>query len=198
MKDFGKSLVDKSVPWRKGASWPSVALQGLVLGAAGIYVLADKSGAASAILQLIALVLLLTSLLAMAAELRTGGSDIATYSAFRAGIGAAIGAIGTIRWFWDFIDDRPLRLILGWGLIAYALISLVAVIAVRGRSGIEPGGIVMSLLTIVLGVILLINDNAQGSSTLNLLGTILIVFSVLLLAFAFYLFQAKSKAAHAK
>jgi len=89
-------------------------------------------------------------------------------------------------------------LILGWGLIACALISLVAVIAVRGRSGIEPGGIVMSLLTIVLGVILLINDNAQGSSTLNLLGTILIAFSVLLLAFAFYLFQAKSKAAHAK
>lgn len=99
MKDFGKSLVDKSVPWRKGASWPSIALQGLVLDAAGIYVLADKSGAASAILQLIAFVLLLTSLLAMAAELRTGGSDIATYSAFRAGIGAAIGAIGTIRWF---------------------------------------------------------------------------------------------------
>ena len=194
MEDLGKSLVDNSVPWRKGARWQSVGLQGIVLAAVGIYVLVDKSSAASAILQLIALALLITSLLAVIGEIRSGGTDIATYSAFRAGIGATIGAMGTARWFWNYIDDRQLRLILGWGLIAYAVIFLIGVIAVRGRSGIQISGLVISALTIILGVILLINDNAQGSSILALLGTVFVVFGLLLVVFAVYLHRSKDKA----
>ncbi|MGI8484736.1 MAG: hypothetical protein ACR2OU_10795 [Thermomicrobiales bacterium] len=194
MEDLGKNLVENSVPWRKGARWQSVGLQGVVLAAIGIYVLVDKSGAASAILQLIALALLVTSLLGVVGEIRSGGTDIAVYSAFRAGIGATIGAMGTARWFWNYIDDKALRLILGWGLIAYAVIFLVGVIAIRGRSGLQISGLVISALTIVLGVILLINDSATGSSTLALVGTVFVVFGLLLVVFAVYLHRSQKSA----
>ena len=113
-----RDLMEHGNPLGRSANWIVVAIEAVALIVLGIWVLADKAGASTAILQITALVLLVASIMGIVAEFRSGASDLVLYTAFRAGIGAAIGAIGTARWFWDYINNSALRLILGWGLLA--------------------------------------------------------------------------------
>ncbi|HWV36463.1 MAG TPA: DUF308 domain-containing protein [Thermomicrobiales bacterium] len=190
MEEHAKNLVNQGVPWNRNARWPVIGIAGIVLLVLGIYIFADKSGAASTVLQVVALVLLASSAAGIIAEFRTDNSDTVLFNAFRAGIGITIGAIGTLRWFWDYIDDRPLRLILGWGLLAYAVVYLIGLGVLRERAGIQMGSLVTTALTIVLGVVLLLSDDATKSGTLNLLGAVLVIFGLLFIAAAYLRFRS--------
>ncbi|CAN0515127.1 unnamed protein product, partial [Phaeothamnion confervicola] len=115
-------------------------------------------------------------------------------TAFRAGLGTAVGAIGTARWLWDFIDLRALRLILGWGLLAYAVITIVGVLIVRKLGKDAWGGLGVGILTAVLGVIMLTNDDAAASTTLQLLGIVFLLGGVLLAGIAVLRYRSQTDA----
>lgn len=189
-----RDLIDQSNPLGRNTNWIVVALEAVALIILGIWVLADKSSASTAILQITALVLLVASLAGIVAEFRAGSSDLVLYTAFRAGIGATIGAIGTARWFWDYIDDNALRLILAWGLLAYAVITIIGVLLVRKLGSDAWGGLGVGIMTAVLGIILLINDNAAASSTMQLLGIVFLLGGVLLAGIAYLRYRSQAEA----
>lgn len=187
-----RDLIDHSNPLGRSTNWVIVAIEAVALIALGIYVLADKTSAATTILQITSVVLLAASLAGVLAEYRRGSSDLVLFTAFRAGIGAAIGAIGTARWLWDFIPDRPLRLILGWGLLAYAIITIVGVLLVRKLGADSWGGLGVGAMTAILGIVLLMNDDASSSGTLQLLGIIFLLGGVLLGGIAWLRYRSQT------
>jgi|GEM_PF-3144171 len=194
MEARAKGLLEHGNPLGSKARWQVIIVEGILLAGLGIYIFFDKENAGSAILHIISLVLLIASIVGIATEFRIGTSDMVLFSALRAGIGMAIGAVGTANWIWNYIDDRPLRLILGWGLLAYALVHIVGTLVVRGPS-INWGSVGMSILTIVLGIILLVNDSANSTGTLNMLATAFVVFGILLIGFGYLRYNSAKSAA---
>ena len=189
MDDFKQTAMTKGVPWSKDARWPVVAAEAAILIAIGAYMLFDKDGAADIVLQLIGVVLLVTSLLLGLAGLRNQEATLGFFDAFRAGIGAACGAIATVSWWSDYIQDSAVRDILGWGLIAYSLLHLVGLVVVRGRSGLRASVIVTVAVALVLGIVLLTSDSSTATDRITLLGVTLLVFGALLAALAYYLYS---------
>jgi cbb3-type cytochrome oxidase subunit 3 len=145
------------------------------------------------IFQLIGTVLLVTSVLIVSRSLRNPADPIVPYAMLRAGIGGTIGVLAIMRWFSDYLDNHATRLILGWGLLAFTIVHLAGIVVARGREGLQLGGLITSALTVVLGIILLTGKDDTSGGRLNLFGTILLVFGVLLLAFAYYLYQKKDE-----
>lgn len=194
MDDKTRGLVNKGMPWRGEANWMVVAAEAVVLVVIGIFILVDKSRAGDVALQLIGLILLVTSLLLGYASLRNDSSKLGAYDAFRAGIGVAIGAIATASWWSEYIGDSAVRDILGWGLIAYSVLHLVGMVLMRGRQSLRPMPLIVVGLTLVLGIILLTGDQDSLDGRMNLLGIVVLVFGVLLGALAYYLYSKDGKA----
>ena len=194
MESRTRDLIEQGNPLGRSTNWIIVAIEAVALIGLGIWVLADKASAGTAILQITALVLLVASLMGILAEFRSGASDLVLFTAFRAGLGAAVGAIGTARWMWDFIDLRALRLILGWGLLAYAGITIIGVLIVRKLGKDAWGGLGVGILTAVLGVIMLTNDDAAASNTLRLLGIVFLLGGVLLAGIAVLRYRSQTAA----
>jgi uncharacterized membrane protein HdeD (DUF308 family) len=197
MDDLTQGLVQKGLPWSRDVKWPVVAAEAAVLIGIGAYMLFDKDGAADIVLQLIGVVLLVTSLVLGLAGVRNEEATLGFFDAFRAGIGAACGAIATVSWWSDYIQNSAVRQILGWGLIAYSVLHLVGLVVVRGRSGLRPSVIVTVAATLVLGIMLLTSDSSNASDRITLLGWTFLVFGVLLGALAYYLFSRKQPSAPA-
>ncbi|HWV23495.1 MAG TPA: DUF308 domain-containing protein [Thermomicrobiales bacterium] len=181
-------------PLGRNTNWMIVAAEAVALLILGIYVLVNKSGAGTAILQITSIVLLVAGIVGIFTEFRSGSTDLALYTAFRAGIGVAIGAIGTARWIWDYMPLNALRLILGWGLLAYAVITVAGLLVVRKLGADSWGGLGVGAMTAVLGVILLLNDDASASGTLQLLGIIFLLSGVVLAGIAYLRFQSSQGA----
>lgn len=193
METKALEIANKGAPWRRDVPWPVIALEAVALIAIGIYILVDTTSASNAILQLIALALLITSLLTGYGTLKTPEAGLGFYDSFRSGVGATAGAIVVISWWSDYIEKAAQRNILGWGLIAYTALHIAGLIVVRGRGNIRLSTVVIAVLTLVLGVILVTGDNESSESRLNLLATILIVFGVALAGLAYYLFRKSNE-----
>ena len=194
MVDLKQGMMQKGLPWSRDAKWPVVAAEAAILTVIGAYMLIDKDGAADIVLQLIGVVLLVTSLVLGLAGLRNEEATLGFFDAFRAGIGAACGAIATVSWWSDYIQDSAVRDILGWGLIAYSLLHLVGLVVVRGRSGLRVSVMVTVAVALVLGILLLTSDSSTASDRITLLGITLLVFGALLGALAYYLYSRKGEA----
>lgn len=195
MVDKNKGLVNKGLPWSSEASWLVVAVEALVLLGIGVFILVDKDGASDVILQLIGVILLVTSLLLGWASLRNDVTKLGAFDAFRAGIGATVGGIATASWWSDYITNSAVRDILGWGLIIYSVLHLVGMVVVRGRQALRPMALVTVGLTLVLGIVLLTSNSDTLDGRLTLLAVVLLVFGVLLGALAYYLYTKQAKSA---
>ena len=197
MQQRTKGLLVKGNPLGTTTPWPIIIGEGLLLLGLGIYILVDKEGAGSTILDVISLVLLVASIVGIVTELRTRSTRQVLSGSLHAGIGLTVGTIGTARWIWDYMDDRPLRLILGWGLLAYAVLHIAGILMTRGDSGIAWGSLGISLFTLILGIVLLVNDDTNSTGTLNLLAALFIVFGLLLVGLGYLRYQSAQNASTA-
>lgn len=189
MDDRAKGLVSKGLPWSRDVAWPVVAVEAVVLIGIGGFMLIDNDQAADVVLQLIGVVLLVASLVLGFASLRGAELTLGFFDSFRAGVGATAGAIATASWWSDYIQNHAVRIILGWGLVAWSVLHIAGLIVVRGRENLRISTIVIALLSLVLGIVLLTGDDATSADRMNLLGVILLVFGVLLAALAYYLYS---------
>ncbi len=194
MEDRAKNLVTQNAPWNKSVKWQIVAVEAAILGVIGAFILIDNETAADVILQLIGIVLLVTSAIVALACLRRAEVTLGFYDSFRAGIGITAGAIATAAWWSDYITDHAVRIILGWALIAYAILHVVGLVSVRGRTGLQLSMLVTNGLSLLLGILLITGDDTASSGRLNLLGTVLLVVGLLLAALAYYLYKEGLKA----
>jgi uncharacterized membrane protein HdeD (DUF308 family) len=194
MTDQLMTTMKQQAPWRKGVGWPVVAIEGALLVGIGLFVLLDHDNARDVIFQLIGTVLLATSVLIAIRSIRNPDDPIVPWAMLRAGIGGTIGTLAVMRWFSDYLDNHATRLILGWGLIAFTIVHLAGIVLARGRAGLQLGGLITSGLTIVLGIVLLTGSDDTSGSRLNLFGAILLVFGILLIALAIYLYRKPTAA----
>lgn len=184
-----QQLVNQGTPWKGDANWLIVGIEALALLGIGIFMLVDKSGASDIILQLIGVILLFMAL-SLGWESLRGAGALGAYDAFRAGIGVAIGAIATSGWWSDTVENSAIRLILGWGLVAYGVLHLVGLIVNRDKFRIA--GLVIAALTLVLGIVLLTSRDGNYENRITLLGWISLVFGILLGAAAYWLYSKDS------
>jgi uncharacterized membrane protein HdeD (DUF308 family) len=182
-------------PWKKGARWEVVVAQGVILAVAGLIIWLAPGFGASAALQLIAVLILAMALLSTWRIMRgrVAPARMATV-AFRAGVGVTVGLItiiGTLT-----VENRDagtvaLAIVLGIGLVLYGLVALLATFANReAGSGIPVVPLIVSALTVIVGLLLVLNarngiDSLQG--TFTLLGILMLLAGLGFLGYGFML-----------
>jgi uncharacterized membrane protein HdeD (DUF308 family) len=189
MSSKSLGVVNKAAPWRSDVRWPIVAIEALVLVGLGLFMLIDSESAGKAVLQIIGLAFLVTSVLLGAGALRNHEGRLGTYDAFRAGIGITVGIIATISWWSDYIEPGAVRLILGWGLVAYSLLQVAGLVMMRERTGFRPSLVVIAVLALVLGIVLLTSNDDVSAGRINALGTVFLLFGAVLSAWAWFLYS---------
>jgi uncharacterized membrane protein HdeD (DUF308 family) len=198
MTDQAKQLVSKGLPWRTDVAWQVVAVEAVALVGLGAFMLIDTETAGDVVLQIIGVVFLVTSLVLGAGTLRESVARLGAFDAFRAGIGVAVGAIATVSWWSDYIENSAVRVILGWGLVIYSVLHLVGLVTIRGRGGLRLSVLAIVAMTMVLGLVLLTANDASSTSRINLFGSIFLLFGLLLGGLAYYLYsRANPRAATA-
>lgn len=197
MSDTAKDLINQSKPWKADVRWQVVAAEAVLLVAIGLFMVFATEQAGEWILQIVGLVFLAVSLQLAVVSFRNreGEVGLGVFDSFRAGIGVTIGVIATSLWWSDYVANSAVRLILGWGLIAFAALHLVGLVIVRGPSGLRPATLVLSGLTLVLGIVLLTSGESSADDRIRFLGVVLLVFGVLLGGLAYLLMNRDSEPA---
>lgn len=193
MTDTAKNLLEHGKPWKSDVRWQVVAVEAVLLVVIGLFMLISPDRAGDWILQIVGLVLLVASLQLALASLRGADTGHGNFEAFRAGVGVSVGVIATSIWWSDYISNNAVRVILGWGLIAFAVIQIVALVTKEGRAGLKLSNLALSALTLILGLLLLTSSNYETvENRLSFLGVVLLVFGVLLGGLAYLLMNSAS------
>lgn len=189
MGDMAKDVLNKSKPWRSDVRWEIVAIEAVIAVIVGGFILLSPDSARDGILQIVGFALLIASLQIAWLAIRGKGQAIGVgvVDAFRGGIGVTVGVIATSGWWSDYIENEAVRTILGWGLIAFAVLQLVGLFTAEGRAGFHLTTLIISALTLVLGIILLTSSDASADGRMSMLGITFLVFGVLLGALAYLL-----------
>lgn len=188
MTDMAKGILDKGKPWRTDVRWEIVAIETVIAVVVGAFILINPDSARDGILQIVGVALLFASLHLGAMAMRGNESAISLIDAFRGGVGVTIGVIATSSWWSDYIENPAVRVILGWGLVAFAVLQLVGLFTAQGRAAFSMTSLMISALILVLGIILLTSDNATADSRMTMLGVTFLVFGVLLGGLAYLLY----------
>lgn len=192
MAETAKDLLNQSKPWRSDVRWQIVAVEAVLLVAIGLFMLFSTDRAGEWILQIIGLVFLIVSLQLAVVSFRNSERGLGAFDSFRAGIGVTVGVIATSIWWSDYVANSAVRQILGWGLIAFAAMQLIGLVIVRGRSGLRPATLILSALTLVLGIVLLTSNETSAEDRIRFLGVVLLVFGVLLGGLAYLIMSRES------
>lgn len=195
MGDMAKDLLHKSKPWRSDVRWEIVAAEAVIAVIVGGFILINPGSARDGILQIVGVALLIASLQIAMLAVRGKGSTIGVVDAFRGGIGATVGVIATSGWWSDYIENDAVRTILGWGLIVFAVLQFVGLFTAQGRAGFHLTTLIISALTLVLGIILLTSNDTTADGRMQLLGVTFLVFGVLLGGLAYLLKSRQSEPA---
>jgi chromate transport protein ChrA len=111
----------------------------------------------------------------------------------QAGIGAAVGVLLVLRgWLLPDLDAASARNILGFGLVAYALVGLAGALLARGEEESWVRPLVNALLLIVLAIVLLTSTETNAADRLGLLGWIALIGGAVYLVLAW---RARERAA---
>lgn len=198
MTDHAKQIVRKGAPWRRDVPWQVVAVEAAALIGIGAFMLLDTASAGDVVLQVIGVVFLVTSLVLGAGTFRESEGRLGVFDAFRSGVGVTVGAIATASWWADYIENGAVRVILGWGLVAYSVLHLIGLVAMRERGGFRLSVIAIAVMTLVLGIVLLTSSDASATSRINMLGSVFLVSGVVLGGLAYHLYSRQRPAsAHA-
>ena len=185
MAERALSVARVRAPWRGDSPWWVTGIQAAVLVLIGLVLLVAPAAAGRLLLQLIAAVLLLESLLHIVAELRLPRGEANPYLMLQAGIGATVGLLVVLRGsLAPTLDDGSERSMLAWGLIAYALVGAVGALVARGESASWLRPIVNAAQLIILAIVLLTSTQDNAADRLSWLGGIALIGGAALLCLA--------------
>ncbi|MGH2614531.1 MAG: DUF308 domain-containing protein [Thermomicrobiales bacterium] len=185
MAERALSMAQDHAPWRAGTPWWVTGIQGVVVILIGLYLLLAPASAGGLIVLLIALILLIQSVLHIAAGLRVPRGEVDPYVMLQAGIGATVGLLLVLRgWLVPTLDARSALTILGLGLLAYGVVGGAAALFGRDASEAWLGPVVNALLVIALAVVLLTSTESNAVDRLALLGWIALIGGAVLLFLA--------------
>jgi len=186
MTERAVSIAREHAPWHEGTAWWVTGIEGVILALLGLYLLLAPASAAGLILQLIAAVLLIESLLQIVAGLRDTGRAVTAYTMLQAGVGATVGLLIVLRsWLVPSLDPLAARTILGLGLLVYAIIGAAAYF-LGGDSGRGSwfGPVVNAAALVVLSILLLTSGAENVADRMGFLGWIALIGGAALLVVA--------------
>jgi uncharacterized membrane protein HdeD (DUF308 family) len=185
MAERALSMAQDHAPWRAGTPWWVTGIQAVVLILIGLFLLLSPAAAGAIILQLIAAILLIESVLHIIAELRLPRGESDPYVMLQAGIGATVGLLVVLRdWLVPTLDAGSVRNMLGWGIVAYAVVGAVGALMTRGEGEAWLRPIVNALLLIILAILLLTSGQDNAADRLALLGWVALIGGAALLFLA--------------
>jgi uncharacterized membrane protein HdeD (DUF308 family) len=185
MAERALSMAKEHAPWRAGTPWWVTGVQGVVLILIGLYLLLAPGSAGELLFQIIALVLLVESVLQIIAQVRLPRGEGDPYPMLQAGIGATIGVLLVLRgWLLPELDAESARNMLGFGLVAYALVGVVGALLARGESDSWLRPVVNALLLIILALVLLTSGEDNAEDRIAILGWIALIGGAALLFLA--------------
>jgi uncharacterized membrane protein HdeD (DUF308 family) len=188
MAERAFSTAREHAPWREGTPWWVTGLEGVVLVIIGLYLLLAPNAAGGLLIQLIALILLIASVLHIVAAFRGAGAETDRYQLLQAGIGATVGVLLVLRsWIVPNIDPDTATNILGFGLIAYAVVGLAGALLGGGEGESRWSPLINAILLIVLAIVLLTSNETNAADRLGFLGWIALIGGAILLFLAWRL-----------
>ena len=176
MAERAMSVAQAHAPWRAGTPWWVTGIQAVVLVLIGLFLLLSPAAAGGVILQLIAAILLIESVLHIVAELRAPRGESDPWVMLQAGIGATVGLLVALRgWLVPTLDANSVRTMLAWGIIAYAIVGTAGALLTRGEGEAWLRPIVNALLLLLLAILLLTSGAENAADRLGLLGWVALI-----------------------
>jgi uncharacterized membrane protein HdeD (DUF308 family) len=193
MEQF-KTVASEYKPWRKDLPWYVVGLQGAIALAIGIYFVAAPDSANSTIRLLLAALLVFTSVLDILTGIRNFQNPLeqrpmTPYLLVRGGAGVSIGLMYFLSARSDYIAESDARYILGYGLLAYAIIGLVGVIMSMIKGQMHWMAAATNLLYLFIGAVLIYNnqESVEAERAVRFIGWAAIAGGAILLLYTYFL-----------
>jgi len=191
MADQAKATLQRGIPWRRGLAWWIVGLEGALLLAAGIFVVASPDNAKDAVRVIIGAFILANSVSAVLAGLRasTASSPGLPYRMLAAGSGLTVGIIVVLQPWTENITDNAARVILALGLLVYGAVGLAGAFATRDTGGMRMGALVVSAVMILFAIVLFYNVRNE-TLDMRWFGYAALAAGILICGYAFALYRA--------
>jgi uncharacterized membrane protein HdeD (DUF308 family) len=192
MVDQAKATLERNIPWRRGLAWWVVGVEGLLLLAAGIFVVASPDNAKDAVRVIIGIFLLANSIGSVMAGLRPEAlsNPIMPYRMLAAGSGLTVGIIVVLQPFTENITDNAARVILGLGLLVFGILGLAGSYVTRATGGMRRGALVTGAVSILFAVMLFYNVRKE-TLDMRWFGYVALAAGVLICGYAFALYKAQ-------
>ncbi len=192
MTDQAKATLQKGVPWRRGLAWWIVGLEGLLLLAAGIYVVVAPDDAQDAVRVIIGAFVLANSVATIMAGLKPAArtQPSTPYRMLSAGVGLTVGTIVVLQPWTDNIADNAARVILALGLLLTGAIGLAGIYATRETGGMRRGPIIASAVNVVFAILLFYNVRKE-TLDMRWFGYAALAAGVLACGYSFALYKAR-------
>jgi uncharacterized membrane protein HdeD (DUF308 family) len=192
MSEQAKATLQKGIPWRRGLAWWIVGLEGVLLLAAGIYLVAAPDSAKDAVRVIIGAFILANSIGFVMAGVRVAAlsNPITPYRMLAAGVGLAVGIIVVVQPWSVNISDNAARVILALGLLIYGAIGLAGVYATRATGGMRRGPIITGALNVLFAILLFYNVRKE-TLDMRWFGYAALAGGVLVCGYAFALYKAR-------
>jgi uncharacterized membrane protein HdeD (DUF308 family) len=185
MADRAMSMAKAHAPWGAGTPWWVTGIQAVVLVLVGLFLLVQPATAGRLIIQIIAIILLIESILHLIAELRLPRGEANPWVTLQAGIGATVGVLLVLRgMLLPDLDPASARNMLGFGLIAYAIVGAIGALIMRAEGEARLRPIVNALLLVILAILLLTSGQENAADRLGLLGWVALIGGAALLFLA--------------
>lgn len=198
--DYVKTVADEYKPWRRDISWFAVAIQAALAIAIGAYFLIAPDSANSTIRFLLAALLIVGSVLDIKTGLNAfaagGGHPGTPFLLVRGGAGITMGICYFAATRYNFVSESDARYVLGFGMIAFALIGFIAFTMSALSGQIYWAQALANLLFLLLGGVLIYNrrQGVTDSSAVEYLGIAAIIGGLCLAFYAWYLRNAQMNA----
>jgi uncharacterized membrane protein HdeD (DUF308 family) len=192
MVEQAKATLQKSVPWRRGLAWWIVGIEGLLLVAAGIYVVAAPDDAKDAVRVIIGAFVLANSIGSIMAGFRpvSVANPITPYRMLAAGSGLTVGIIVVLQPWTENITDNAARVILALGLLVFGSVGFAGSYATRAAGGVRRGALIICGLSILFAALLFYNVRNEALD-MRWFGYTALAAGVLICGYAFALYKAR-------
>lgn len=193
--EYVKSVTDDYKPWKRGVAWQAVALEAAIAIAIGAYFLIAPDSANSTIRFLLAALLIIASLI----DIKAGFSQFysapdqrnngAPFLLVRGGAGVTLGIFYFVVTRYDYMTESDARYVLGFGMVAYAIIGFIAMIMAMLKGQFHWPALLSNLLFLLVGGVLVYNrhQTVTDSTAVEYLGVAAIIGGICLAVYAWYL-----------
>lgn len=179
-----KQFVSRNAPWSSSVAWWVVLIQGIIALGMGIFFVIQPRQSGQLTMIVVGGYLLVTSILGIYAGLR---GERRPARMIRGGMGFIVGLLVVLQPFLHSVNVEAARTILAIGLFASGLVGLYGAL-VREEGRFRWGTVIDSLLSIGIAW-LLFYAAANPVSLLIWIGTLAIIFGILLVIYALLLYR---------